>query len=210
MSTSNFTDIAVPAPSTGPRTSQPGNFFADLEQFKVDMKEAGLEGAEAMLASVSVRKPPAEEYVRVHPDKDKTITVALHENRDNFTSEYYVVMPKMLATMMDLRGVFYAQLCVTVTRAGLTMLWPLKLPTGGAGNPWYESALKGAELAKDNWIRIFADPSQKQYRIMKALAPFDPPAFPEKPLNELLELAFRGKVIDAPDHPICRKLRGEA
>jgi hypothetical protein len=206
----DYSDLAVRPPLNGARTSQPGRLFADLEQFKLDMKEAGLEGAEEQLATVAVRKPPAEEYVRVHSDKGMTITVALHENRDNFTSEFYIVLPKILGTIMDLRGAFYAQLHVTTTRSGATMLWPVKLPTGGAGNPWYESALKGAELAKSSWIRIFADPGQKQYRVMKALGEFDPPKFPEKPLNELLEIAFRGRVIDSAEHPICRKLRGEA
>jgi len=162
------TSLSVPSPVPKSRAT-PDGFFADLEAFKVDMKEAGLEGAQEQLATISVRKPPAEDFVRVNSEREMSLTVALHENRDNFTSEYYVVLPKMLGTMLDLRSVFYAQLYVTVTRSGLVMLWPVKLPTGGAGNPWYDSALKGAELAKANWIRIFADPGQKQYRIMKAL-----------------------------------------
>ena len=53
-------------------------------------------------------------------------------NRDNFTSEYYVVLPKMLATVMDLRGAFYAQLYVTITRSGSVMLWPVKRPVARA------------------------------------------------------------------------------
>jgi len=202
------TAVAVPSPVRAQHEA-PADIFHDIEAFKIDMKEAGLEGAEEQLATAQVRKPPAEEYVRVHPERDMTIAVALHESRDNFTSEYYIVMPKMLRTMMDLRGAFYAQLYVTVTRSGTVMFWPVKLPTGGAGNPWYESALKGAEMAKSNWIRIFADSGQKQYRIMKALGDFEPPKFPDQPLNELLEIAFKGRVIDSADHPICRKLRGE-
>jgi hypothetical protein len=202
------TSIAVTSPVRAPRET-PAGIFDDIEAFKIDMKEAGLEGAQEQLATISVRKPPADDFVRVHPGRDMTITVALHENRDNFTSEYYVVLPKMLSTVMDLRGAFYVQLYVTVTRSGSVMMWPVKLPTGGAGNPWYESALNGAELAKSDWIRIFADPGQKQYRIMKALGDFDAPEFPDKPLNELLEIAFKGRIIDNADHPICRKLRGE-
>jgi hypothetical protein len=204
----DLTAAAVGSPML-PLKLQPDGFFADLEAFKVDMKEAGLEGAQEQLATISVRKPPADDFVMVNPEREMSLTVALHENRDNFTSEYYVVLPKMLGTMLDLRSVFYAQLYVTVTRSGLVMLWPVKLPTGGAGNPWYDSALKGAELAKANWIRIFADPGQKQYRIMKALGDFDEPVFPDKPLSEILEIAFRGRVIDSADHPVCRKLRGE-
>jgi hypothetical protein len=205
----DYTEAAVVPPMTATGKSLPDGLFADLEQFKVDMKEAGLDGAEEQLGAVQVRKPPAGEYVRVHPGKEMTISVALHESRDNFTSQFYLVMPKMLGTAMDLRGAFYAQLHLTVTRAGSVMLWPVKLPTGGAGNPWFESALKGAEMAKANWIRIFADAGQGQYRIMKALGDFDAPQFPEKTLSELLEIAFNGRVIDTADHPILRKLRGE-
>ncbi|GIQ75948.1 hypothetical protein [Bradyrhizobium sp. RD5-C2] len=205
-----FDTLAVSHPVSVGDASRGVSIFADLDQFKVDMKEAGLDGAEEQLAVVSVRKPPAEEFVRVSPDRAMTITVALHDCRDNFTSEYYIVAPRMLGEMMDLRAAFYAQLCVTVTRSGLVILWPVKLPTGGASNPWYDSALRGAEMAKADWIRIYADPGQKQYRIRKALGDFDPPAFPDKPLNELLEIAFRGRIIDSSDHPICKKLRGEA
>ncbi|WP_338822494.1 hypothetical protein [Bradyrhizobium septentrionale] len=206
----SYAALGVPHPVSVGDTPKGISIFADLDQFKVDMKEAGLDGAEEQLAVVSVRKPPAEEFIRVNPDRAMTITVALHDCRDNFTSEYYIVAPRMLSEMMDLRAAFYAQLCVTVTRSGLVMLWPVKLPTGGASNPWYDSALRGAEMAKTDWIRIYADPGQKQYRIRKALGAFDPPAFPDKPLNELLELAFRGRIIDTSDHPICKKLRGEA
>jgi len=203
-----YANLGVPSPLSSVQTKDAA-FFVDLEQFKVDLKEAGLEGAEEQLAAVSVRRPPPVTYFQIHPGKEMTIALALHESRSNFTTEYYVVMPKMLGAMMDLRGAFFAQVYVAVDRHGAVMLWPVKLPTGGAGNPWYESALKGAELAKTNWIRIFADPNQGQYRIMKALAPLGEPAFPDRTLGELLELAFKGRVIDAPDHPVCRRLRGE-
>jgi hypothetical protein len=206
--TRDLTNAAVRSP-VPVRQSLPSGFFADIEAFKLDMKEAGLEGATEQTSTVQVRKPPAEDYVQVHAGKDMTIAVALHESRDNFTSQYYLVMPKMIGTVMDLRGAFYAQLHLTVTRSGLVMLWPVKLPTGGAGNPWFESALRGAEMAKADWIRIFADAGQGQYRIMKALGDFDPPKFPEKTLGELLEIAFAGRIIDSSDHPILRKLRGE-
>jgi hypothetical protein len=204
----DYTGLGVSSPISSVRTKDAA-YFVDLEQFKIDLKEAGIEGAQEQLAAVSVRRPPATIYFQVDDRKDRTIGLALHEARQGFTTEYYVVMPKMLSVMNDLRGVFFAQVYVAVDRHGAVMLWPVKLPTGGAGNPWYESALKGAELAKTGWIRIFADPNQGQYRIMKALATLGEPAFPEKTMSELLELAFKGRVIDTPDHPVCRRLRGE-
>jgi hypothetical protein len=137
-----------------------------------------------------------------------TMTVALHESRDNFASEHYVIMPKMLGVMMELGAAYYAQLYVAVTRSGATIIWPVKLATGGAGNPWFESALKAAETAKTRWIRIYADPGRKHYRILPASGDLEAPEFPDKPLNELLEIAFKGRVIDSEDHPIVRKIRG--
>src|SRR3982751_2489761 len=104
----DLTDAAVVPPISAATTSQTGSFFANLEQFKIDMKQAGLEGALEQLASIEVRKPSAGEFVRVHADKDMTISVALHEHRgDNYSVEYYIVMPNMLATMLDLRGAIY-------------------------------------------------------------------------------------------------------
>jgi hypothetical protein len=206
----DLTDAAIVPPPSAITTSQPGSFFADLEQFKVDMKEAGLEGAIEQLASVEVRKPRAVEYIRVHPGPEMTISVALHEYREGFTTEYYIVMPNMLSTMLDLRGAIFAQLYLAVTRSGTATLWPVKLPTGGASNSWLVSALRGAELAKKNWIRIFSDTGRSEYRIMQAVSEIKAPEFPDKRLSELLELAFKGRVIDSIDHPMCRKLRGEA
>jgi hypothetical protein len=205
----DYMEAAVRPPMAATEKTLPDGFFADIEAFKLDMKEAGLEGAIEQLATVAVRKPPPGDYIRVHAAKDMTIAVVMHEGRDNFTSDYYLVMPKLLGTFMDLRGGYYAQLNVAVTRAGSVFLWPVKLPTGGASNPWFGSALKGAEMAKAAWVRIFADAGQGQYRIMKALGTFDEPVFPEKTLGELLEIAFAGRIIDSSDHPIMRKLRGE-
>jgi hypothetical protein len=204
----DLTNAAVRSP--GPEQKlQPEGFFNDLEQFKIDLKEAGLEGAVEQLAAVQVRKPAIEDYVRVHPGKAMTLSVFLVESREGFTSTFYLVMPKMLSTLKDLRAGFYAQLYLTVNRGGSVMLWPVKLPTGGAGNPWYTSALSGAKDAKVHWIRIFADPGLGHYRVMKALGDFDEPQFPDKSLGELLEIAFNGRVIDSADHPIIRRLRGE-
>jgi hypothetical protein len=205
--TSIDTDIAVPSP-VPERRDAPANVFDDLGSFKADLKEAGLDGAMELLSTVQVRKPPAEEFVRSHPAPDMTITVALHESRDSFTSEYYVILPSMLGAMMELGAAFYAQLYVVTTRSGATMLWPVKLATGGAGNPWFESALKAAETAKTQWIRVYADPGRKHYRILPASGDLEAPEFPDKPLNELLEIAFKGRVIDSEDHPIVRKIRG--
>lgn len=205
-----FTDIetfAVPSPVPERGTSL-ASVFDDLGSFKADLKVAGLDGAMELLSTIQVRKPPTEDFFRTHPALEMTITLALYESKEGFASEYYVILPKMLGTMMELGVGFYAQLYVLVTRAGATMLWPVKLATGGAGNPWFSSALQAAETAKTQWIRVYADSGRKHYRILAANGDLEEPEFSDKPLNELLEIAFKGRVIDSEDHPIVRKIRG--
>ena len=183
--------------------------FDDIDAFKVDLKAAALEGATELIRTVPVRKPQSNEYIQIHRNEKMTITVALYEDKENLRSEYYLVLPKMLPVMMELGGVAYAQLYIATTRQGQLIIWPVKLPTGGAGNLWLESALEAAELAKGNWIQLFADMGRGHYRIMKAEGELEAPEFPDKPFNELLEIGFKGRVIDNDDHPICRKLRGQ-
>jgi hypothetical protein len=202
----NLLEAAV-APLFAPAKSK-SNFFADLSLLKADLATAGLEGASEQLTGVEVRKPQGMEFVRIHPSDGMTITMVLHEDKSNLRSEFYVVLPSMVQEMMELGSATYAQLYTATTRQGLTMIWPVKLPTGGASNPWLETALEAVKAAKSNWIRLFADMGRGHYRIMKAEGDLDPPEFPDKPLSELLEMAFKGRVIDSSDHPICRKLRG--
>src|SRR4051812_14895175 len=94
-------DIAVRSP-VQERRNAIDSVFDNLEVFKTDLRAAGLEGAMELLSTVQVRKPPPEEFVRVHDSADMTITVALHESRDSFTSEHYVIVPSMLDVMMQL------------------------------------------------------------------------------------------------------------
>ena len=206
QSTTSLIDAAVAPPLTAAKPKS--NVFANLDALKVDLKAAALEGATELISSVPVRKPQSTEFVRVHPGEDMTITMVLHEDKENLRSEFYVVLPHMVQEMTELGGAIYAQLYTATTRQGLTMVWPVKLPTGGASNPWQETALAAVEASKTNWVRLFADMARGHYRVMKAEGDLDEPEFLDKPFNELLEMGFNGRVIDSSDHPICRKLRG--
>jgi hypothetical protein len=46
------------------------------------------------------------------------------------------------------------------------------------------------------------------YRIYRAKGKLTEPVFPEKDLNELLRLAFKGRVVDSEDHPIVKQALG--
>ena len=47
------------------------------------------------------------------------------------------------------------------------------------------------------------------YDVLEAAGQFPEPVWPEVSLQQLLEIAFKGRVIDTMDHPVLRRLRGE-
>jgi hypothetical protein len=183
-------------------------FFGDLKVFQEAMEAVSLDGASEPISSAMTRRPQGTEYVRSRVGPDWTITMALYESKENLRSEYFAILPKMFDEMAVLGGMFYAQLHTATTRQGQTFIWPVKLPTSGASNSWLETAQEAVEASKMNWIRMFADVGRGHYRIMKAEGDLEEPEFLDKPFNELLEMAFKDRVIDSSDHPICRKLRG--
>jgi hypothetical protein len=102
-----------------------------------------------------------------------------------------------------------ALLTVAINRLGVTFIWPVKLVSEtGMASDWYETAQTACEMAKKDWVRVSADMSLGAYRIHKPEGLLTEPEWPGKSLNELLSIAFRGKVIENDDHPVVRRLRG--
>ncbi len=71
------------------------------------------------------------------------------------------------------------------------------------------SLAAAATLAEDNWIRIAADMRAGAYTVIKAGGNLGEPRWPEESFEQLLEIAFRGNIIDSKDHPLIRQLLGE-
>ena len=69
--------------------------------------------------------------------------------------------------------------------------------------------LQAAEEGQRHWTKLFWDQQQKRHRIRIADNLTDPPKWPDLSFRTMLELAFKGRVIDTIDHPVLRKLRGE-
>lgn len=207
--TTTMLDAAVPPPIT-PSISTT-SFFQDLDKLKVDVLAAALDGAVTELTStIEVKKPNKNDFVQIDPDSSKTIPVVLAEIREQMTVQYNIVMPSMIPEMTALGSAGYYQLYAAVNREGVSFIWPVKIPTGGASNDWLKTGMAAAEAAKKFWVRVYADMGQGRYRVMKAEGELDPPEFSNKSFNEMMEIGFNGRVIDHSDHPVCRKLRGLA
>jgi hypothetical protein len=165
-------------------------------------------GVKKKLLKIPVSKPDKAWFVRTHPDdayRLETCLLVLKEER-----EFYLVAP---ALWPDLAGepTFAPQvLSLGINRQGVLFFWPVRLAgPDGKPNSWNESALEAAGLARDHWVRVTANLSLGAYEVHEATGDFPAPEWPDAPMRELLEIAFRGKRIDSPEHPVLRKLRGE-
>jgi hypothetical protein len=183
------------------------NVFAKLDLLRLSTDAPSVSGTSEILTHVPVRKPNSHEFFRTHPDPDVWFNTGVFEDKEE--REIFFVTPAMRDALMgEVKPVILA---VTINSQSVLSLWPLKLPNDEMRhNAWSETAREAAELAKTHWVRVKADMSLGGYRIYKAEGQLSEPEWPNKPLNELLELAFRGRIIDSVDHPVVRRLRGLA
>jgi len=158
---------------------------------------------------VPLERPKRQEFFRTNPDPAWSLTTSVLFDDENFGRDAYLVMPQMRGALLgDTRPVFLAPV---ITRQGVFKFWPFKLPLDdGRPNAWFESAREGLELSKNSWVCMKPDLSLGAYRILQAIGDIPNPVWPDKSVNELLEIAFRGRIIDSEDHPLVRRLRGAA
>jgi hypothetical protein len=185
------------------------DLFSDLQALRIsgNGEGGGGTGVREHLAHVPVRKPNRHEFFRVHPDTAMSLPTAILEDKDE--RETFIVAPGMRDALL---GELKPVLLVTfITRQGVIGIWPLALPGEmGRRNDWHETAREAAELAKTYWVRLSADTSLGAYRIHRAGGELSEPTWPPQTLGELLQIAFRDRVIDAETHPFVRRLRGLA
>lgn len=202
------TAAAARATVTSPALSST-SIFADLDTLKLSLDSAGLAGAAEVLMHVPVRKPSRNEFFRVRPGAENSFTAILYEDQNDKGREYYFVTPAMIPLLRQLTTLAVISLVPFCTKQKVLGIFPLKLPTDSvSNNDWMSTAMAAAELAKTRWVRIQADMSLGANRIFAAESDLGEPVWPDKPFNELLDLAFRSRVIDRDDHPIVNKLSG--
>ena len=97
-----------------------------------------------------------------------------------------------------------------INRQGVVFLWPVRLPgEDGRLDRWSESAREATGLATEGWIRMRSNRSLGAYEVTQPLVEFPAPTWPDKTIDELIVIGFKGRVINTADHPVLRHLRGE-
>ena len=159
-----------------------------------------------VLVSVLVRKPHRQEFFRTHPDPDMTLQTAILEFKQDRQS--FIVTPELAP---HLPGEAVAKLLIpTLTNHGSLCLWPIRLPDEqGRLDEWNAVAIEASERAKTKWVRLMANMGAGTYDVLEAKGQFPDPVWPDFTLEQLLELAFKDRIIDSLDHPVLKRLRGE-
>lgn len=194
---------APAAPSAVPKK----NIFSDLNALKLSYGEGVLAGAKETLSRLPVRKANRQEFWRSHPSEDMSLLTAVYEDKDS--RETYLIDPDMIPQMSALGEVTPAKLVPAITRQGVLILIPAKLPNEvGSNTAWQDTLLHATELAKTKWLRTTADMALGAYRIFEAEGNLSEPEWPDMTLSQMLEVGFKDRVIDSEDHPVFNKLLG--
>jgi hypothetical protein len=184
------------------------NIFADLDALRLSPDAAVVAGTSEILSHIPIRKPNRHEFFRTHPDAEAMwLSTGVFVDREE--KEVFFVTPRAREALLgEIKPVL---LVTTITRQSVLIVWPLTLPTDDIRrNPWFDSASEAAELAKGSWIRMPADMSLGCYRIYQAEGQLSEPVWPDKTMNEIMEIAFRDRIVDSENHPVVRRLRGRA
>lgn len=199
MNNSNQTEASS---AQTPAASDDEAFLASL---RIDQTYTGDSlGVTKPLLTVPLRKPGKTEFVRVHPDHlMDCLAVDMKAER-----ELYIVKPGVELAISEFAEPVRLRLCVT--RQGVVMIWPLKLPKDGArGDSWRRSAAEAADLAVGRWVRVVADMNLGAYQPYVATGELGAPRWPTETWPQIVRIATRDRFIDSIDHPVVRLLLGQ-
>jgi hypothetical protein len=162
-------------------------------------------GVKKVLTMVPVVKPTKDRFFRTHESPNWVYPAWVLENKA--TGETYIVSEEVASVLGGL--VRAVELYTAIDRQNNVFFIPIPLPgPNGVRNPWHESLLQAVMRAKLVWLRITANKDLGEYEIFEATAKLPEPIWPDITMDELLEIAFRGRIIKSPDHPVVQEKLG--
>lgn len=160
-----------------------------------------------VLTDVAVSKPSKAYFFRVRPGDNYLTTLYTLDASKLGSDGIYAVGADVVNLIMD--QVRLVNIRLAITAQGVPYLIPVPLAgADGKTNPWHKSLARALELAETRWIRLSANMCRGGYDVFEAVGQLPEPQWPEESFEELLELAFRGRLITSQDHPLVQQLLG--
>jgi len=182
------------------------NSVFDPKNLRLPQDFSVAEGVRRLIHTIPVQKPTKQEFVRTHPGADYQMDAALIDCEED--RQTYLVTPDIAAQLSH--HWYPVRLFLTVTRQVNYLLWPVKQPKDRSLAPllWHTSAMEAATQAKDAWLRVQANMGLQAYDLFIAEADIPEPEWPDLDFSEVLEIAFKGRIIDRLDHSVLLRLEG--
>lgn len=166
-------------------------------------------GVKKVLNTVPVRKPSKEWFVMTHPDPAYRIQTCVVELKED--AETYLIDPSLWPELGNESTFSPRMLMTAINRQGVFFLWPIRLPgADGRLDEWSRSAMEAATHASGKWCRVQANMSLGAYEIYEAAGQWASPEWPDIPFQQVLRIAFKDRFVTSLDHPVLKRLRGEA
>jgi hypothetical protein len=176
----------------------------DLDRLALPQSFAEAIGVRKLLTHVPVGKPGNQDWSRVHPNPEfqRNLPVLILRTE----REMYLVTPEML---VELAGECVGVTMYTaISSQGVLRLWPVRLPgPDGKDLAWWSTEREAAELAKKQWVRIKANMALGANDIDLSAMTAEP-RWPTATFQEVIEIAFAGRLIDNVEHIVVKRLRG--
>jgi hypothetical protein len=178
----------------------------DLSSLRLGQDYHEMVEVKRIINVIPVRRPQGQRFFRVHDGDDWYLETRVLE--DKVENETYTVKRELWP---DLAGELTPKILYAVidTQNNISV-WPIRLPgEDGRIDTWNRSAWGVAEMAKKGWVRMVSNRANGGYDYVKAPPGLPEPTWPDLTFEEILQIAFKDRFIDDPNHPVLRRLRGE-
>lgn len=180
------------------------NFISTLNTLRLSQDFESLAEVKEVVTEVTIGKPNRQTFFRVHPEWKGVYPIL--ELKTAMRSDYYIVAPQAAAEAED--EVHPRFLVPVITRDGRLYIWPLRISSGEQQlDQAAASSLAAMLVAKNQWIKLV----WKGHSFATFIAKKDLPApeWPQITFDEMLEIAFKDRIIDSPDHAVIKSLIGD-
>ncbi|WP_114652607.1 hypothetical protein [Polynucleobacter necessarius] len=144
-------------------------------------------------------------FCRIHPGGGYKFRCLVVDDKDR--GETYLATPNMISHLDNLAVPKTIRLAVDSTGTPKLIGEPDIDPSSRA-NLWHSSLKYGIERGETTWVRIQANMSAGQYEIIESANDLGEPRWPNQSMEELINDAFSGRIIDSSDHPFIRQIQG--
>lgn len=183
----------------------PGNPAFNLDAMRLPANYGDTLGVKKVLTTVQVGRPDKARFFRTRSGDESVLRAFIVQLKD--VNETYLVFPHIAPILGGLARP--AQLHAAIDRHNNLSLIPVFLPgEDGKRNPWHESLAQAVQLSQDHWVRVVANMAVGGYDVLQAQGSLAEPVWPDTTMEEMIAVAFRGKVIDSEGHAIIRALLG--